>query len=271
MTVNPKLNQNGSAEITLKVTDGDSGVTRIKFTVNVSAVNDNPVAIDKSYTITEDSLTQTILKADLVSDVDVATNADVLTLTVDPGTIKGTVAVVGGNITYKPLANWNGTESFTYTVTDHDGLTDTKTITFTVTQVNDSPVPDADSATTDEGTAVTIDVLDGDTDIDQDGTLNATPGAEVLSVTLTGGTLTAPAHGTVSVVSNKIVYTPTGDYNGTDTFQYFCFDGDVRAKASVSVTINQVNDNPVAVGGQRNHQRGYGFDGGQRSRQRYGR
>ena len=175
VTVNPKLNQNGSAEITLKVTDGDSGVTRIKFTVNVSAVNDNPVAIDKSYTITEDSLTQTILKADLVSDVDVATNADVLTLTVDPGTIKGTVAVVGGNITYKPLANWNGTESFTYTVTDHDGLTDTKTITFTVTQVNDSPVPDADSATTDEGTAVTIDVLDGDTDIDQDGTLNATP------------------------------------------------------------------------------------------------
>jgi hypothetical protein len=47
-----------------------------------------------------------------------------------------------------------------------------------IQQVNDAPVPDADSATTDEGTAVTIDVLDGDTDTDQDGTLNATPGAK---------------------------------------------------------------------------------------------
>ncbi|MEN6418519.1 MAG: Ig-like domain-containing protein, partial [Clostridiaceae bacterium] len=124
---------------------------------------------------------------------------------------------------------------------------DTKTITFTVTQVNDSPVPDTDSATTDEGTAVTIDVLEGDTDIDQDTTLNVDYSAEVLSVTLTGGTLTAPAHGTVSVVSNKIVYTPTGDYNGPDSFEYFCFDGDVRVKALVSVTIKQVNDAPHAV------------------------
>ncbi len=247
VTVNPKDNQNGSAKITLKVTDGDGGITTIEFTVNVSAVNDNPVAIDKSLTIAEDSNTQTILKSTLVSDVDVDTNNDVLTLTVDPGTIKGTAAVSGGNITYKPLANWNGEESFTYTVTDIDGLTATKTITFTVSQVNDAPEPDADSATTDEGTAVTIDVLDGDTDIDQDGTLNGTPGAEVLSVTLLGGTLTVPAHGSIEVADGKIVYTPTGDYNGTDSFEYFCFDGETQVPATVEVTIKQVNDAPHAV------------------------
>ncbi len=233
VTVNPKDNQNGSAEITLKVKDGDTGETTIKFTVNVTAVNDNPTAIDKSLTIAEDSNTQTILKSALVSDVDVDTNNDVLTLTVDPGTIKGTAAVSGGNISYKPLADWNGEESFTYTVTDSEGLTATKTITFTVTQVNDAPVPDADSATTDEGTAVTIDVLDGDTDTDQDGTLNATPGAEVLSVSLTGGTLTPPSHGTIEIVEGKIKYTPTGDYNGTDTFEYFCSDGETQVAATV--------------------------------------
>ena len=59
--------------------------------------------------------------------------------------------------------------------------------------------------------------------------------------------LAQPAHGTIEVVGGKIVYTPTGDYNGTDTFEYNCSDGDVLVPATVDVTVTQVNDNPVAV------------------------
>ena len=48
----------------------------------------------------------------------------------------------------------------------NDGNCDTATVTVTVNDVNDPPVANDDSATTDEDTPVTIDILDNDTDID---------------------------------------------------------------------------------------------------------
>ena len=68
-------------------------------------------------------------------------------------------------------------------------------MTVTVNQVNDAPVADDDSATTNEDTPVTIDVLDGDTDIDQTEGLNANPEAEVLSISIDEAGLLDPSHG----------------------------------------------------------------------------
>ncbi len=57
----------------------------------------------------------------------------------------GTVTIgAGGNVTYTPTANYNGTDSFTYTVTS-GGVTETTTVTMTVTPVNDAPVATAAS------------------------------------------------------------------------------------------------------------------------------
>ena len=59
-----------------------------------------------------------------------------------------------GTFTYTPNANFNGTDSFTYRVTD-GATSDTATVTITVAAVNDAPTAANDTATTKEDTAVT--------------------------------------------------------------------------------------------------------------------
>ncbi|NMC57375.1 MAG: tandem-95 repeat protein, partial [Eubacteriaceae bacterium] len=70
---------------------------------------------------------------------------------------------------------------------------------------------------------------------------------EVLSISIDEAGLLKPAHGTISVTEdNKILYTPNANYNGTDSFEYNADDGEALDKGAVSITIHQVNDNPVA-------------------------
>ena len=245
VTVNPKSNRNGTADITLRVTDGSDDFAEYTFTVTVEPVNDAPVGIDNTGTINEDT-SYTVDWTSLTSDVDIATNGDTLGVTITGQGSHGNAVVSGNDIIYTPDADWNGVDSFVYTVTDSHDATDTGTITVTVSQVNDAPEADDDSATTNEEAAVTISVLTGDSDKDQSASLNADPSAEVLSVSLTGA-LDGPDHGSVSTDGTTVTYTPDENYNGTDTFEYFVSDGDVQDKGLVTVTINQVNDNPVAM------------------------
>lgn len=245
VTVNPKTNQNGTADIKLRVTDGDGGYTEYTFTVTVAEANDAPVGIDNSGTINEGA-TYTVDWTTLTSDVDVATNGDTIGVTITTQATHGNAIVSGNNIIYTPMTDWNGVDSFVYTVTDSHDATDTGLVTVTVEQVNDAPVADDDSATTNEETPVIISVLNGDTDTDQDVSLNATPLAEVLSVSLIG-VLDAPDHGSITTDGTTITYTPDTDYNGPDSFEYYVTDGEVQDKGLVMVTVNQVNDNPVAM------------------------
>ena len=247
VTVNPKDNQNGAAIITLRVTDGDGGNTTITFNVTVAAVNDAPVANDKTLNIDEDASLQTILKSSVSSDVDVATNTDTYALTITTQAQHGTAGIDGdGNLTYVPDKDYNGTDSFGYTATDAAEAVGTATVTVNIAQVNDAPVVVDDTATTTEDNAVDILVLGNDSDVDMEAGLNAAPEDESISVSITESGLTAPSHGTIETDGTKITYTPDTDYNGTDTFEYNCFDGDVNVTATVTVTITQVNDDPVA-------------------------
>ncbi len=244
--VDPKNNQNGTANITLRVSDGNpDGYTDYTFKVDVAAVNDAPVGDNDSATIEEDT-SYTVAWADLTHDVDIATNADVLGVTITTQAAHGTAEVVGGDIVYTPGDDWNGTDTFVYTVKDSKDAADTGTISVTVTQVNDAPVADDETLTTAEDTAKAINVLEGDTDVDQDGSLNADPDAEVLDITLTGAA--GPSHGTAEITAYGVIqYTPEADYNGPDSFEYFVTDGEAQGKGVVTVTVTQVNDNPVAV------------------------
>ena len=246
VTVNPKDNQNGSAVITLRVTDEDGGYTDCTFTVDVSMINDPPVAMDDTAIISEDSSYAKDWSL-LTGEVDIETNDDTLTVDILTEAEHGTAAVDGDNITYVPDADWNGVDSFVYKVTDDLGLFDTGTITITVQQVNDAPVADDDSAMTNEDTPVLIDVLSGDTDIDQKPGLNANPLAEVLFISIDEPDLLAPTHGSITVDDGEILYTPYENYNGSDTFEYNADDGEATDKATVTVTIRQVNDDPTAV------------------------
>ncbi len=247
ISVNPKDNQNGTATITIKVDDLTLGTRTITFDVTVAAVNDAPVAGDKTLNINEDASLQTITKASLTSDVDIATNLDALTLTITTAAQHGIAGIdANGNVTYVPNANFNGVDSFVYTATDKALATETGTFTVNIAQVNDAPAPQNDSAITNEDTAVDINVLTNDSDVDMDAALNATPLAESIGVVITGAGLTSPSHGTIATDGTKITYTPATNYNGSDTFDYYCSDGDTQTKATINVMIKQVNDIPAA-------------------------
>ncbi|MDO6470109.1 cadherin-like domain-containing protein, partial [Neptunomonas phycophila] len=70
--------------------------------------------------------------------------------------------------TYMPDANFTGSDTITYIVTDGNGGTATATVAVTINAVNDNPTTAGESATTDEDTPVTVDVLANDSDVDGD-------------------------------------------------------------------------------------------------------
>jgi hypothetical protein len=150
-------------------------------------------------------------------------------LVIDPvtGTISGTPssdASQGG-----PTAN--GIYSVTVTATDPSGASVDQVFTFTIG--NPAPVATDDVAVTDEDTAVTIPVLVNDSDVDGDP-------LTVTSATAPNGTVVINADGTLT-------YTPNPNFNGTDTITYTISDGNGgTSSATVAVTVNPVNDPPVA-------------------------
>ena len=127
--------------------------------------------------------------------------------------------------------------SVTVTVVDEFDATDTATFDITIDDVNEPPVAVADSASTNEGNAVTFEVLRNDTDPDDGDTLTATiarrPAANLGSVSLDPDT-------------QMVTYTPPdSDFNGTYTFTYTASDGSLTSPAArVTVTVNPVNDAP---------------------------
>jgi serine protease AprX len=99
---------------------------------------------------------------------------------------------------------------------------------------NNPPVADDDSAVTDEDNSVIVNVLEGDNDPDLD-TLTVTSVS-----TPSKGSATKNGDGTIS-------YSPNPNANGADSFTYTISDGKGGTDTgSVSITINAVNDAPVA-------------------------
>ena len=227
----PDADYNGTDSFTYTVSDGQGGTDTATVTVTVNPENDPPVAVDDTPSTDEDtSVDINVLANDTDLDGD--------TLTVDSFTQPGNGTVTentDGTLKYTPDADYNGTDSFTYTVSDGQGGTDTATVTVTVNPENDPPVAVDDTPSTDEDTSVDINVLANDTDLDGD--------------TLTVDSFTQPGNGTVTEnTDGTLKYTPDADYNGTDSFTYTVSDGQGGTDtATVTVTVNPENDPPVAV------------------------
>jgi hypothetical protein len=104
--------------------------------------------------------------------------------------------------------------------------------------IGTAPVANADSFSLNEDSvSFSLDVLANDTD---DG-YPELPGS--LSLT---GIATTPLHGTATVSNGKILYTPSANYNGADTLQYFVSDGSQSSTGTVSLTVTNLNDLPTA-------------------------
>ena len=232
----PDANFHGTDTFTYQANDGnlDSNIATVTITVN--PVNDAPTTSPVTLTaIAEDSGPRLITQAELLAnagDVD----GDSLTataLTISSG--NGSLVDNGnGTWTYTPAANDDTAVSFSYTVTD-GSLTVPGSATLDITPVNDAPVANNDSASGDEDTTITGNVLANDTDVEHDD--------------LTASLVTGPAHGSLTLnPDGSFSYTPDADWHGTDSFTYQANDGALDSNlATVTITVDPVNDAPVAT------------------------
>ncbi|HCH2268640.1 TPA: tandem-95 repeat protein [Vibrio parahaemolyticus] len=224
-TFTPTADWSGSEALTFTATDpsGESVSQTVNFTV--ASVAD--IVADKA-TVVED--TPTIIKV-LGNDTFEGTDK-VVSLDTNNGPANGTVSVnPDGSVTYTPNDNYHGTDSFTYIVTS-GGVSESAIVEVNVTPANDAPVAKDDIATTQEDTAVTIDVLPNDTDVDGDK-------LSIESVSV------PKEQGTVEVVDGKLVFTPAENFNGDAEITYTVTDGELTDAAKVTVTVNPVNDAPT--------------------------
>jgi len=230
LTYTPPLNFTGETTFTYTISDNNGGTASSTEYIYVNPVNDPPVANADAATVPEDGMVNVAV---LANDTDVENN--VLTVaSVTQGSHGSVVINPDKTVKYTPAANYGGSDSFTYTVSDGNGGSATGTVTITVTSVNDAPVANADSATVAEDGSVDISVLANDTDADGD--------------TLSVSSVTQGAHGTVVINPDKTVkYTPAESYNGSDSFTYTASDGNGgSATGTVTITVTPVNDAPVA-------------------------
>lgn len=155
----------------------------------------------------------------------------------DPLTVTGAHALNGtvtlnddGTMTYAPNADFSGSDTITYTITDSDGGIASSTVDVTVLAVNNDPVARDDMGSTGEATPIVIDVLANDVDVDGD------------SLSILGSPVSAQG----SVVVNDdgtLTFTPSDGFTGTATIDYTVSDGNGgEAQATAIVHVGQGPD-----------------------------
>ena len=240
--------QPGMYTLQLQVSDGaasDSDEVMVK-------ANAAPVAVDDTYTTDEDTELNEPAPGVLTNDTDA--NNDALTAVLDTGPSNAASFTLNpdGSFDYEPNPDFSGEDSFTYHAND-DGAnggngadSNVATVTITVTEVNDAPVANDDGGPTfttneDGGPFAGPSVLTNDTDPEDD------PLTAVLNTGPTNASaFTLNPDGTFS-------YTPNADFFGDDTFTYHATDGNTPNPdsnvATVTITVNAVNDAPSFVSG----------------------
>ena len=164
----PDENFNGSDSFTYKANDGDDDSEVATVTITVNSINDDPVATDDSATTDQDTDVDVNL-LDNDSDVD----GDTLTVTNVGAASNGTATNNNdGTVTYSPNPGFFGDDSFTYTIEDGNGGSDTATVNITV----DEAIPDV---TISIGDDTVIEPLNGSVNATLTITLSAEAGSDV--------------------------------------------------------------------------------------------
>ena len=226
----PGGNFNGSDSFTYRLSDSVASAFG-QVNITIVAINDLPVAANDTASTAEN----TPVTINVVAN-DTDPDGDSLTVDTTTAASSGTVVVSddGKSVLYSPAGGFSGTDTFNYTVVDGNGGSATAIVTVQVTNTNVAPVANADTATTPQDTATTIDVLQNDSDPDGD--------------PITISSATGAANGTTVIQNGAIVYTPANGFDGTDSFSYqIADDAGLTATAQVSVTVTDVNQTPVAV------------------------
>jgi len=232
-TYMPAANYNGPDTVVVKAEDryGDSTAN---VAITVTPVNDAPVANPDSFTAAF-GVPLTIAQSTLLAN---DTDVDSTTLTITdvaaaPGG-HGTPTMSGSDVVFTPEAAFAGSTTFVYTISDGK-LTAQATVTVQVGADQPPSATDDTVATDEDVTAAIADatLLANDTD----------PEHHTLAVSDVGNAL----HGTVSHTGTQVSFVPDANYNGPASFDYTISDGTLTSTAHVAVTVNAIDDPPVAV------------------------
>jgi VCBS repeat-containing protein len=228
----PLAGFSGEDSFQYRASDGHLQSAPATVRLIVSTTNHPPVAVADTADTDEDTpVTIRVLANDTDADNDPLSVVSLST------PLHGSAVVnADGSVTYTPVANYFGADSFTYRTNDGSEDSDVATVNVTIAPVNDAPVAVDDSATTAEDTPIVLNLVANDTDVD--------------SSTLSVVSLSTPLHGSVVVnADGSVTYTPATAYFGTDTFTYHTSDGSLDSlnAATVTVTVGSVNTPPVAV------------------------
>jgi VCBS repeat-containing protein len=226
--------KNGESEeitATYDIIDGNGGTVSQRTTITISGANDAPDAVgDSAGTAFETAVLVNVLTND--TDPDQGDTQEIAGFT---NGVNGTVTLVDGQLQYTPNAGFSGTDTFTYTLQDSAGASDTGTVSVRVAgQENVAPIAVDDVASVLEDGSVLVNALTNDSDANGDS----------LSITSVG----AAENGTAVLEDGQIRYTPNADFNGTDRFSYTVSDGQENAQANVTITVSSVNDAPTHGG-----------------------
>ncbi|WP_395377680.1 Ig-like domain-containing protein [Marinicella sp. W31] len=225
ITYTPNTDFNGNDSFTFVANDGTVNSSAATINIAVAAQNDQPTATAQSVNVDEDDSVNITLAG---NDVD----GDNLTFTVASQPTDGSLSGTPPNLIYAPDSDFNGSDSFTFTVNDGTVDSASATISITIDAANDQPTATAQSLNTDEDTALNI-TLAGN-DIDGDG--------------LTFSVASGPANGSISGTPPNITYTPNTDFNGNDSFTFVANDGTVNSSAAtISIAVAAQNDQPTAT------------------------
>lgn len=186
-----------------------------------TTANQLPQAVDDTASTSEDNSV-----AIAIMDNDSDPDGDNLSIASYTQPANGNVSQSGNNLVYSPGSGYFGTDNFSYTISD--GFDNrSANVTVTVTEVNNSPIAEADSANVGQGNSVTINVLANDSDPDGD--------------TLTIDGFTQGGKGTVIQEGSQLKFTSTGKRGG-DSFSYTISDGKGGfASTTVSISIGRTS------------------------------
>lgn len=222
----PNLNFNGYDSLVYVANDGNQESNAATVAIDVKPVNDPPVSEAVAASTSENATTPISLSA---KDPD----NDVLTYTIIQPPAHGSLSDSPGPVrVYTPATGYSGSDSFIYIASDGQANSNESLVSITINAVDAAPVAENISAMTNEDTQVGINLMATDQDADP----------------LTYTIVTNPQHGVVSPGTGAArTYTPAAHYNGQDSFTYKANDGAEDSNvATVSITINPVNDPPVA-------------------------
>ncbi|WP_159243019.1 Ig-like domain-containing protein, partial [Tenacibaculum maritimum] len=231
----PNPDFTGNDSFTYIITDANGDTDTAIVTVTVSPVPDSQ---DDTVTTTEDTA---VIVGIYGNDNDIPTDGTLIIT--DPS--NGTVTIDNGGtpndpsddvVTYTPDADFNGTDTFDYTICDNASPANCTTSTVIVT-VNATPdAVDDTEVTTEGGVSVEVDIYDNDNDIPTEGDLTTTDPEN--------GTVTIDDGGTPNDPSDDIVtYTPDEGFTGTDTFDYTICDNASPANCSTATVTVEVTKN----------------------------